>query len=110
MIAWNDRRKARKAASNTMKTTLGMMAKTGAIKKLDAPSKDPIKRAREKSDNKAERGEVLESARRIKSEYDYRAEKSGSEKRLNKGTAINQAAQGNDMKRRQEARKQERGY
>jgi hypothetical protein len=32
MIAWNDRRKAKKAASATMKTTLGQMAKSGSLR------------------------------------------------------------------------------
>jgi hypothetical protein len=30
---WNDRRKAKQAASATMKTTLGQMAKSGALRK-----------------------------------------------------------------------------
>lgn len=98
---WNDRRKARKAASNTMKTTLGMMAKTGAIKKLDAPSKIPAEAASQKSDNKRERKEVMDSAYRIRSEYNYKAENAGSDKRMSRGESVDKAAYGNDLKRKQ---------
>lgn len=101
MIAWNDRRKARKAASNTMKTQLGMMAKTGAIKKLDAPSKDPYEAASEKRDNKSERKEVMDSAYRIRSEYNYKAENAGSDKRMSRRESVDKAAYGNDLKRKQ---------
>jgi hypothetical protein len=52
---WNDRRKAKKAASNTMKTTLGQMAKSGSLR---ATTTSPGQR----EFGKAERATVKENA------------------------------------------------
>lgn len=104
MIAWNDRRKAKKAARATTREQISQMAKTGAIKKLDAPSKDPYKRAEQKRDNAKERSDVMSSASRIKSEYDYKAERAGSDKRMSRREAVDQAAYGNDLKRKHEGK------
>jgi hypothetical protein len=67
MIAWNDRRKAKKAASATMKTTLGQMAKTGALRGTKAPSKD--RSGWEKHDAQMERDSVHREARDIQGQY-----------------------------------------
>ena len=104
MIAWNDRRKAKKAASATMKTTLGMMAKTGALRGTTPPSKDARTASYEKMDNKEERREVLDNAARDRSQRNYAYEVSGSEKRMSKRESIDSAASYNDMKRKQEGK------
>jgi hypothetical protein len=52
---WNDRRKAKKAASATMKTTLGQMAKSGSLR---ATTTSPGQR----EFGKAERAAVKEKA------------------------------------------------
>jgi len=104
MIAWNDRRKAKKAASSTMKTTLGMMAKTGALRGTTPPPKDQYEAADQKRENKEERRDVLESAARERSQRNYEYEVSGSEKRMSKRASIDSAAHVNDMKRRQEGK------
>jgi hypothetical protein len=104
MIAWNDRRKAKKAASSTMKTTLGMMAKTGALRGTTPPSKDVRTAHDEKMDNKEERRDVLESAARVRSSENYRYEMAGSDKRMSKRQSIDSAAHVNDMKRKQEGK------
>lgn len=52
---WNDRRKAKKAASATMKTTLGQMAKSGSLR---ATTTSPGQR----EFGKAERAAVKETA------------------------------------------------
>jgi len=105
MIAWNDRRKARKAARATTRLQIQQMAKTGAIKKLDAPSKDPYERASQKRDNAKERSDVMSSAARIRSDYNYKHESAGSPKRMSKGEALKDAARYNDMNRENEAKK-----
>lgn len=104
MISWNDRRKAKKAASNTMKTTLGQMAKTGALRGTTPPSKDPYEASSQKRENKAERTEVLESAARDRSRTNYAYEVNGMEKRMSKRQSIDDAARFNDMKRKQEGK------
>ncbi len=67
MISWNDRRKAKKAASATMKTTLGQMAKTGALRSTEAPSKD--RGGWQKHDAQMERESVHREARNIQGQY-----------------------------------------
>ena len=104
MIAWNDRRKAKKAASATMKTTLGMMAKTGALRGTTPPPKDKREAAMQKYDNQEERKEVLGSAARDRSQRNYAYEVNGSEKRMSKRESIDDAARFNDMKRKQEGK------
>jgi hypothetical protein len=104
MIAWNDRRKARKAASNTMKTTLGQMAKTGALRGTTPPSKDQFEAQKEKRANKEERTEVLDSAYRDRSSRNYKYEMSGSDKRMSKRESIDSAASYNDMKRKRDGK------
>jgi hypothetical protein len=104
MIAWNDRRKAKKAARATTRLQIQQMAKTGAIKALTPPSKDKYEAQRQKADNKQERADVLQSASRARSEYNYRAETAGSPKRMSKGESIKDAARFNDMKRKQEGK------
>jgi len=104
MISWNDRRKAKKAASNTMKTTLGQMAKTGALRGTTPPPKDKREAAMQKYDNQEERKEVLGSAARDRSQRNYAYEVNGSEKRMSKRESIDDAARFNDMKRKQEGK------
>ena len=104
MIAWNDRRKAKKAASATMKTTLGMMAKTGALRGTTPPSKDRNVAASEKRENKSERAEVLENASRDRSQRNYSYEVNNMDKRMSKRESIDSAASYNDMKRKREGK------
>lgn len=68
MIAWNDRRKAKKAASSTMKTTLGMMAKTGALRGTKAPDKKDTM-GLEKHDAGMERSAVKREASNLQGSY-----------------------------------------
>jgi hypothetical protein len=104
MIAWNDRRKAKKAASATMKTTLGMMAKTGALRGTTPPPKEQFAAAKEKRDNKDERKEVLDSAARDRSSRNYAYEVNQSPKRMSKRESIDSAASYNDMKRKRDGK------
>jgi len=104
MIAWNDRRKAKKAASSTMKTTLGMMAKTGALRGTTPPPTEQFAAAEQKRDNKSERRDVLESAARDRSSRNYAYEVNGMEKRMSKRESIDDSARFNDMKRKSEGK------
>ena len=104
MISWNDRRKAKKAASATMKTTLGMMAKTGALRGTTPPPKEQFAAAAEKRDNKDERKEVLENASRDRSQRNYSYEVNNMDKRMSKRESIDSAASYNDMKRKREGK------
>lgn len=63
---WNDRRKAKQAASATMKTTLGQMAKSGALR---ATTTSPGQR----EFGKAERGAVQKEVRSNTSDWSPRA-------------------------------------
>jgi hypothetical protein len=99
MIAWNDRRKAKKAASATMKTTLGQMAKTGALRGTKAPSKDPLKRSVEKQESHYEREDVKKSAENMLSESRYHASIGGKEE-TSRGQAYKDAAHLYDFKNR----------
>lgn len=63
---WNDRRKAKKAASNAMKTTLGQMAKSGSLR---ATTTSPGQR----EFGKVERAAVHEEVRSQTADWDPRA-------------------------------------
>jgi hypothetical protein len=99
MIQWNDRRKAKKAASATMKTTLGMMAKTGALKGTTRPSTEPFAKAREKQDSRYEREDVKKSAESMLSESRYH-ESIGGKEATSRGQAYKDAAHLYDFKNR----------
>ncbi len=86
MIAWNDRRKAKKAASATMKTTLGQMAKTGALRGTKAPEKDPG--GWKKHDASMERDSVHREARDLQAMYSH----------LDRGSAYKEAARRADRR------------
>jgi len=86
MIAWNDRRKAKKAASATMKTTLGQMAKTGALRGTEAPKKDPG--GWKKHDAQMERDSVHREARDLEASYSH----------LDRGAAYKEAARRADRR------------
>lgn len=101
---WNDRRKANKAASNTMKTTLGQMAKTGALRGTTPPPKEKFAADAQKRDNKSERKEVLENASRDRSQRNYAYEVNNMDKRMSKRESIDSASSYNDMKRKQEGK------
>ncbi len=86
MIAWNDRRKAKKAASNTMKTTLGQMAKTGALRGTPTPEKDPG--GWKKHDASMERDSVHREASNLQGMYPH----------LDRGGAYKEAARRADRR------------
>jgi hypothetical protein len=65
---WNDRRKANKAASNTMKTTLGQMAKTGALRGTTPPDKND-RFGWQKHDAEMERSAVKREASNLQGSY-----------------------------------------
>jgi hypothetical protein len=81
MISWNDRRKAKKAASNTMKTTLGQMAKTGALRGTTPPDKND-RFGMQKHDAEMERGAVRREALNLQ----------GMNIRMDRGSAYKEAA------------------
>lgn len=87
MIAWNDRRKAKKAASNTMKTTLGQMAKTGALRGTTPPDKKD-RSGWAKHDAQMERDSVHREARDLEASYAH----------LDRGSAYKEAARRADRK------------
>ena len=60
MIGWNDRRKAKKAASNTTKAQIGAMAKAGTLRAEPKRSKDNWS-----STGKDERQAVANEARQV---------------------------------------------
>jgi hypothetical protein len=86
MISWNDRRKAKKAASNTMKTTLGQMAKTGALRGTTAPDKND-RFGLQKHDAEMERGAVRRAAQDLQGSYG-----------MDRGSAYKEAAKRIDRK------------
>ena len=81
MIAWNDRRKAKKAASNTMKTTLGQMAKTGALRGTTPPDKND-RFGLQKHDAEMERSAVRREASNLQGMYSH----------MDRGSAYKEAA------------------
>jgi hypothetical protein len=81
-----------------------MMAKGGTLRSTTPPSKNKFTASLERSDNKAERAEVLESANRVRYNTNYRNETAGSNKRMSKRESIDQAAYVNDMKRKNEGK------
>lgn len=83
---WNDRRKAKKAASNTMKTTLGQMAKTGALRGTTAPDKND-RFGMQKHDSEMERGAVRREASDLQGSYG-----------MDRGSAYKEAAKRIDRK------------
>ena len=100
-MMFNDRRKAKKAASATMKKTVGMMAKTGAIKSTTPPSKEPFAKAREKQDSRDERQSVKKSAESMINDSKYHASISqGAQKETPRGDAYKDAARMYDMKKK----------
>lgn len=68
MIAWNDRRKAKKAVSSIMKTTLGMMAKTGSLRSTTPPDKNNLF-GMQKHDAEMERSAVKREASDLQDSY-----------------------------------------
>jgi hypothetical protein len=84
---WNDRRKANKAASNTMKTTLGQMAKTGALRGTTPPDKKDTM-GLQKHDAEMERSAVRREASNIQADYSY----------MDRGSSYKEAAKRIDKK------------
>ena len=87
MISWNDRRKAKKAASATMKTTLGQMAKAGTLRGTPVPSKTD-RLGFDKHDAQMERDSVHREARDLEASYAH----------LDRGAAYKEAARREDRK------------
>ena len=82
-MLFNDRRRAKKAASATMKTTLGQMAKSGSLK---ATTTSPGQR----EFGKAERSAVHEEVRSQTADWDNRASRySRAAKKVDKAADVN---------------------
>ena len=58
MIFFNDRRKAKKAASATTKAQIKAMAKAGTLRATATPSKEPYQRQKDKHEAHYERADV----------------------------------------------------